>query len=265
MNKNKQILMTTLAVIFIAATSIFTGCKKEEKAKVTGVKLCPTAVMISIDNNDFLTGYITYSPSENEPDWGMTWTSAHPNIATVEQLGSDILGTGLITPKAVGETTIICRTNDGGFTASSTVIINPIEIDDDYATIVPRFYKGNTKINEETVDVGKLVTIKYHSRNKIIYSINETFKLPRTGGYIQLSLKADILADITKMEGYNTFNAVCQANLTIGKKSDPTILHLDGTFTPGGELNLIITFENLPDMEDVTLNFKANGTYKIDC
>ncbi|MCL2289642.1 MAG: Ig-like domain-containing protein [Bacteroidetes bacterium] len=258
MNTNKQILTTMFAVIIIAATTIFTGCNKY-KAEVTGVTVCPIAEMVRVGNNTFFTELLTYSPETGAPDFSVTWTSGKPSVATVNSR------TGIVNTHAVGESVITCVTKDGGFSASATVIVNPIEIDDDYATIVPSFYFGNTKINDETIDIGKLVTVKYHSRNKIVYSIDETFKLPRTGGYMELSLKADIPTDITKMEGYNRFNAVCEANLTIGKTSAPTILHLDGTFTPGGELNLIITFKNLPNMEDVTLNFKARGTYKIDC
>jgi len=257
MNKNKQILMTMLAAIIIAATSIFTGCNKN-KAEVTGVTVCPVAEMVRVGNNTIFTEFLTYSPKTGEPDLIVWWTSSNPKVASV---GSQ----GIVNAHTIGETVITCRTKDGDFTASATVIVNPIEIDDDYATIVPYFYFGNTKINDETVDIYKLVTVKYALKNKIVYSIDETFKLPRTGGYVELSLKADVPAVITKMDGYNTFHAVCEVELTIGKTSDPTILHLDGTFTPGGELNLTITFKNLPDMEDVTLNFKGDGRYKIDC
>jgi len=264
MNK-KQILTTTLAAIFIAAATIFTGCQKE-KAKATGVRLCPTAVMISIDNNDFLTGEIMYSPLylPKEPDWGMTWVSAHPNIATVEQSGSEDLGRGLITPKAVGETTITCRTNDGGFTASSTVIINPKEAAGDYATMIPRFYFGDTEVNEETVGSQNLVTVKYASKNRIRYSIDETtYRIPVTGGYMEFTLTANnVLADVTEVEG-DIYKAVGKANINTGT-SQSAVLHLEGTFT-AGTLDLMITFEGLSEMDEVTLNFKGLGKYKIDC
>ena len=261
MNK-KQILTTTLAAIFIAATTIFTGCQKE-KAKVTGVTLCPTALMVSMGNNGWLTGEIIYSPNSLEPDWGLTWVSAHPNIAIVEQSGSEALGTGLVTPKAVGETTVTCRTNDGGFTASSTVIVNPKEIDSDYATLVPRFYIGDTKIDGATAHAGRLITVKYYSKNKIIYSIDDTFAFPRIGGgIIELSIKANLDADITK-EG-ECYMAVREANMNIEGAPKPAILRLEGTFTPG-VLDLIINIKDVPNMEDVILNFKGIGKYQVDC
>ena len=246
--------MTMLAAIIIAATTIFTGCNKY-KADVTGVSVCPTAVMVTVGNNTILTELITYSPVTELPDFSVTWTSDKPNIASVDHLG-------IVTAHSAGEAIITCKTTDGGYTASATIIVNPKKIDDDFATLVPNFYIGNTKINGETVDIDKLITVKYRSRNVIMYSIDETFKLSRIGG-VALTLKADIIADITA-DGSYTYNAVGKANLTMGGVTYQESLHLDGTFSTS-DLDLIISFKNLPDIEDVTLNFKAWGTYKVDC
>ncbi|MCL2434666.1 MAG: Ig-like domain-containing protein [Lentimicrobiaceae bacterium] len=254
MNKN-QILMTMLAAIFIAAITIFTGCNKY-KADVTGVTVCPVAVMVTVGDNTTLTEIIAYFPETEQADLSVTWVSDKSSVASVD-------GTGKVTTHAVGEAIITCKTTDGGYAASAKVIVNPKEADDVFATLVPSFYFGNTKINGATVDLDKLVTVKYYLGSKIIYSINEKFTIPRTGGYMELWLKADVVADITKIEEY-TYHAVCEANLNIDGAQQPAILHLDGTFTPD-VLDLIINIKGLPNMDEVTLNFKGTGKYMIDC
>lgn len=240
--------MTMLAAIIIAATCIFTGCNKY-KADVTGVTVCPTAVMVTVGGNTTLTDLITYSPVTEVPDFSVTWTSDKPSVASVDQLG-------IVTAHSLGEAIITCKTTDGGYTATATIIVKPKEIDDAPATKVPGFYIGNTKINGATVDIDKLITVKYYSGNQIIYSIDETFNL----GNMELTLKkAEVLAVMTEN---GTF--VGKANLNMGGVSYPESLILDGAFE-AGELDLSISFKGLPGIEDVTLNFKARGSYKIDC
>ena len=51
---------------------------------------------------------------ENAKNKGVTWSSSNQTVATVDSSGK-------VTPKAIGETTITVKTNDGGKTASYTI------------------------------------------------------------------------------------------------------------------------------------------------
>ena len=248
MNKSKQILI--IAAIFVAVTTVLTGCLKEKKVRVTGVTVKPSAVMVYIASNEVITAFVT---PLDATDCSIKWTSSNPDVATVEKLGSDILGAALVTPHAIGETIITGKTNDGGFTVSSTVIVNPMEIDDDYATGVPGFYFGNTKIDGETVDLDKLITIKYHSRNKIVFSVDEKFSLSRTGDE-ECSMKVDYITDITQPEKYGPYEIAGDVNVTIMGKSYPATIK--GKFS--GTLDCVITVENVPDMGDIQISFKGS-------
>jgi len=252
MNANKHILKIIFVVVFLATTNIFVGCVK--KVEVTGVLVRPFAVMVPVNNNTTLDAYFTPSDAT---DWKMTWSSANQNIATVEQLGGDI-GAAIVTPHAIGETIITGKTNDGGFTSSATVIVNPVEIDDDYATLVPSFYFGNTKIDGETVDIGKLITLKYHSRNKIVFSIDEKFQLSRTGN-LECSIKVNYVSDITKIENY-TYKSVGEINVTINDKSYPA--NIEGILSTS-LLDLNINIKNVPEIGDVIVNFSGRGQMTV--
>jgi len=239
--KNKQIFISMLAVIFIAAATIFTGCKKEE---ITGVSVRPVAVMLAVGNTVSITPiFETATGFAFSAD--ASWSSSDSKIASVDK-------NGLVTAHSVGEVVIICTTKEGGHSASTTVIVKPTKKDDDYATMVPNFYLGKTEIDGKTVDNDKLVTVKYHSINKILYVIDEKFSIPRNAGFIELTMKSTMVANITK-EG-ETSNAACKTEVTIGGKT--TTLSLDGTFN-SNKMDLIINFEDFPDIGEVTINFKA--------
>lgn len=252
MNVNKTVLKTVLASVLLAVTTIFAGCEK--KVEVTGILVRPFAVMVPVNNNTALGAYFTPS---NATNWSMIWSSANPNIATVEQLGGDI-GEALVTPHAIGETTITGKTKDGGFTSSATVIVNPVEIDDDYATLVPRFYFGNTMINDETVDIGKLITIKYHSRNKIVFSINEKFQLSKTEN-VECLINVNLIADITKIGSY-TYKSLGEINVTIGGISYPA--HIEGILSTS-LLDLIIDIKNVSELGNIIVKFNGRGQVTV--
>ncbi len=80
---------------------------------VTDLKLTPETLRIVEEQSDWLTPII--SPVD-ATDKSVTWTSSDPTIATVAN--------GLVTGVKVGTVTITAKTVDGGFTASSTVIVD---------------------------------------------------------------------------------------------------------------------------------------------
>lgn len=80
---------------------------------VTGVRVAPTAVSLQVGATATLTATVLPANATNRV---ITWSSSAPTIATVNASGV-VVGVG------PGSATITVRTQDGGFTASSTVIV----------------------------------------------------------------------------------------------------------------------------------------------
>ncbi|GMK39339.1 hypothetical protein PCCS19_23930 [Paenibacillus sp. CCS19] len=81
---------------------------------VTGVKLDRTTLGLTLGGSaDTLKATITPADATNS---NLTWSSSDPTVATVAD--------GVITPAAVGTTTITVTTADGGFTATSQVTVS---------------------------------------------------------------------------------------------------------------------------------------------
>ena len=247
---NKQILMTIAAVV-IAATTIFAGCEKD-KEKVTGVSVCPTAAMIHIGDDETLrTNVMPF----NADDRSVTWTSDKPNIAGVNE-------NGVVTGHALGEATITCTTNDGGFTAQTTVIVIPAINDDDYATLFPGFYFGNMKLTKlgnlpmnTPIEMKNPIVIKYQDLNKIKLSVDEAFM----GG--SFPMKVDCIAEFTKVE--DGFNAIGETTADVSGTVCP--VKVEATFDGAGKIDMNIYVSGVPDMGNLTINFKGIGESLRDC
>jgi uncharacterized lipoprotein YajG len=251
MNMNNRIFI--IAAMVIAATSILiTGCFNK---KTTGMKVTPSAIMIPVNINNSLSADI--EPIEAMTSTSITWTISDPNIATIDKLSDDWV---LIQPKNVGEAVVTAKTKKGDFTSSALVIINPVKIDDDFATQIPGFYFGNTKINGETVEINKLITIKYHDRNQMVFSIDDKFKLSRTEN-VECSIKVDYIADVTKEGEYSyKYRAAGEIDVTIDGKTYPATI--EGIFS--GTLDLSIKIKEVPELGTVTINFSGSNKYKVD-
>jgi len=256
MNTHRQILMTMIAAVLIAATGIFAGCKKDEvKVKVTGVTVCPTAVMLEVGKTTTLLASVLPSNADNI---SVTWKSNDEAVASVT-------ADGVVTAITVDEATITCTTNDGGFLAETTVIVNPKEDNDDYATFVPSFYYGDMIMEEENVGANKLITAKYYSENKIMLLVDETFDIsgiPEMAdlGIKEVSMKVDCIADMTKVEeGYKAMGETTATLMSL--LSLP--VKIDATFDGIGTVNMTINVSNVPGKGNLVINFQGTGTTTI--
>ena len=81
---------------------------------VTGVSLNKTSLSMVEGETQTLTA--TIAPS-NATDKSVTWSSSNTSVATVSSSGS-------VTAKSAGTATITVRTNDGGKTATCTVVVS---------------------------------------------------------------------------------------------------------------------------------------------
>jgi endoglucanase len=95
---------------------------------VTGISVSPGADSLQINKTLQLTATVTPSNATNK---SVTWSSSAPAIASVSS-------TGVVTALAQGSATITATTADGGFTASSSIIVSSV--------VVPKQYTITTAV-----------------------------------------------------------------------------------------------------------------------
>ncbi len=97
-----------------------------EPTRVTGVSLNEASISLKAERTATLTANILPSDAY---DKSVIWSSSNNNIA---QVSSE----GVITAKSVGTATITATTNDGGFKASCTVVVEEKGATDDWTVLI---------------------------------------------------------------------------------------------------------------------------------
>lgn len=94
-------------------TVVFGAIGDDPGVPVTGVSLAPSEVTLEVGATEQLTATIEPADADN---LNVSWTTSDDTVATVDE-------NGLVTAVASGETVITVTTEDGGFTAVSTVTV----------------------------------------------------------------------------------------------------------------------------------------------
>jgi len=93
---------------------------------VTGVTVSPSSQSLTVNGEQQLTA--TVSPN-NATDKTVTWKSYSDSSCTIESSAvASVSSTGLVTANSEGTAYIQVKTNDGGFTATCEVTVNPISV-----------------------------------------------------------------------------------------------------------------------------------------
>ncbi|MBN1598076.1 MAG: Ig-like domain-containing protein, partial [Bacteroidales bacterium] len=90
---------------------------------VTGVSVSPTSAILSVGDTQQLSANISPSNATNQ---SITWSSSNTGVATVNSVG-------LVTGVAAGTATITVSTNDGGYTATSSITVTSTSVQTPYA------------------------------------------------------------------------------------------------------------------------------------
>ena len=110
----KSILIPTLGISTIGTIAfVSTSCSCAIEFHVTSVELNETSATLFVGEIETLKATVL---PENATDKSVTWSSSHPNIATVDQ-------NGIVTAVRPGDATITVKTNDGDKTATCAVSV----------------------------------------------------------------------------------------------------------------------------------------------
>lgn len=110
-----------------AELNVFKTVGESEEIKVTGVTVDKERLELKIGSSGELNALIQ---PENASNKSLQWSSSDETIATVEQ--ND--GKAVVKALKVGETVITVTTTDGGFTASTQVIVTEEDVEQKHAS-----------------------------------------------------------------------------------------------------------------------------------
>lgn len=94
---------------------------------VTSVTVSPVSGSVNVNGTLALTATVAPATATNK---SVTWTSGSPAVATVS-------AAGVVTGVSAGSATITVRTVDGGFTATSSILVNNILVPVSGVTVTP--------------------------------------------------------------------------------------------------------------------------------
>ncbi len=218
---------TTITVTANDGSGISASFKiKVSPILVSSITLSDTNISLNIGDTHTLSASI--SP-ENATNRDVSWTSANPQVATVDEYGN-------VTAIAIGETTITATANDGsGISASCNVTVNPILVESitlDYTTL--ELNTGDSQLLTASIYPENATdkTVQWWSDDKNIADVDQNGLVTMTnnGGTTTIHVRAcdgsgveatcvvtgmsgidDIIADAKEMDIYNVYGQLLKA------------------------------------------------------
>lgn len=186
---------------------------------VTGISLDKTELTLDISQIDTLKATVT---PENATDKTVTWTSDHPDIATVE--------TGVVTAVAAGEAVITATAGD--FTTSCTVTVN---------ALAPKI--GDYFYSDGTWSDGGLISIETDGLNAVWADSKPAPLTGKTVIGIVFQTFPERIAQSDKDAGY-THGYVMAVKIAHGNEKETTFWSQDWNFSCLKGVKLASTWYN---------------------
>ncbi len=197
---------------------------------VIGISISPTTLTLEIGETSTLTGSVTPSNATNQL---ISYSSNNNNVATVDS------SSGFVTAINSGTTTITATSNDGNFTASSTItvaliddntdplIIEAEEFNTTNGTFNDAFAGGPglgvnaTSQNINYVNAGDYTTYNINVTSAGTYNIEYLISTPSDNAQIQILIddvivSTDNVPNNGQWDNYVTLNAANNVNLSTG-------------------------------------------------
>lgn len=218
------------------------------EVKVTGVSLDKTSVELAV--GETLTLVATVQPAD-ATNKNVTWASDHPEVVSVDN--------GKVTAVAAGTATVTVTTVDGGYTASCTVVVKPV---DETPVAVTGVSLDQDAI---TLEVGKSATLVAtveppNAANKTVTwtSSDDTICTVDSSGKVTGVAEGTATITVTTVEG--NYSASCQ--VTVVAAPEPTILSIAEARTK--TLGEVVTVQGVVTFVDGKNYYIQDDTAAID-
>ena len=115
-----------LAIVWGIVGLLSVSCQEEEPIKVTGITVNPTSLYLDVGETGSLTATVSPKDAENQT---VIWFVADGSVVS--------LSNGTVTALKAGNTTVTAKSDDGGYTATCSVIVNNKAVSISSITISP--------------------------------------------------------------------------------------------------------------------------------
>ena len=224
------------------------------RVPVNGVQISANSAQVKVGSNYQLSARVTPYQAD---DQRVFWVSTDESIATVSH-------TGLVTAKAEGQCTIVCKTEDGGFSASCTLyVIQPnIAVTGVYCT--PE--QVNLAVNQSAYvsavlrpDGATNQNVNWYSNNTKICTVNST-------GLVTALSPGNTTITVSTVDGGFTANCTIHVSGTVATNS-ATVATVDAS-NPGKnaqyQANIVSQILNAPQNGTVALTANQPLCYDLN-
>ncbi|HEY1201997.1 MAG TPA: Ig-like domain-containing protein, partial [Niastella sp.] len=178
---------------------------------VTGISVTPNSDLLQINETQQLTATVMPANATNK---SITWSSSAPAIASVSN-------TGLVTGLAQGSAIITAKTADGGFTASSSIVVSGVVVPKQYTITTAVTGLGTVTLSPAggTYAEGTAVTITANPATGYQFG-NWSGSLTGTTNPVTVTLTSNIsvIANFTQTPGTGDCSSPVTASLPFTKE-----------------------------------------------
>ena len=168
---------------------------------VTGVTISENDLELEVSDTYQLSA--TVEPA-NAADPSVSWSSSDENVATVDN-------NGLVSAMSEGTSTITVTTNDGGYTASSAITVNPQVISVTGIAISEISIALNT---EEAYQLSALITPTDATDQSVTWNTGDaSVATVNSSGLVTAVASGTTIITVTSNDG--GFNATCEVSVTL--------------------------------------------------
>ncbi|MEX0274400.1 MAG: Ig-like domain-containing protein, partial [Flavobacteriaceae bacterium] len=196
---------------------------------VTGVNVSPTSRTLEVGQTATLTA--TVEPA-NATNTNISWSSSDADIATVNT-------DGLVTAIAEGSTTITVTTDDGNFTATATITVEPATVPVTGVTVSP----VNATLTEgDTQQLSASVSPSNATDMGVSWSSSDTdVATVSTNGLVTAILEGNATITVTTDDGDFTATATITVEAATISVTGVTVSPVNATLTEGDTQQLSAT------------------------
>jgi uncharacterized protein YjdB len=206
---------------------------------VTGISVTPASLSLTQGNKGTLTATVTPATATNKK---VTWSSSNIVVATVDD-------TGTVTAGTPGTATITATTEDGGKTATSTVIVS-IDANPNAGVLATGLSVTPTTLNLTQGDTSTLTatvtpanatnkTVSWSSSNNAVATVDNTGKVTAVGVGV-----ATITAGAASCQICIGLTATSTVTVTPAISTNPppaSVIHVTGvTMSPSGSTHGVL-------------------------
>lgn len=206
---------------------------------VTGVSFDNTIATLQVGETTTLTATVSPADAKNK---NVIWSTSDASVATVAN--------GVVTAVAVGTATITVTTEDGGFTATCDVTVNPVAV-----TGVSLNQTELTLVEGKTATLIATVAPDNAANKNITWSTSDAAVATVNNGTVTAVAAGTATITVTTEDG--SFTATCAVTVNA-----PAAATMDITLN-GEEVPATVEFGNVNKAKTLTFNVANNGDMNL--